>query len=128
MRASQDEAQDPQFVILYPVAFTIGCQNAVLAASSFVRPSGVEPTGIRPIAASFSLTSGLASAVATASLSFFAKSDDAPAGRNGDRVSLPTARIRTLPARCCGMASVNVEIANGIWPPTRSLMIGALPR
>ena len=49
-------------------------------------------------------------------------------GRNGERVSLPTARIRTLPARCCGMASVNVEIANGIWPPTRSLMIGALPR
>src|SRR3954454_18502874 len=54
-------AEAPQFVILYPVAFTIGCQNAVLAASSFVRPSGVEPTGIRPIAASFSFTSGLAS-------------------------------------------------------------------
>ena len=31
-----------QFVILYPVAFTIGCQNAVLVPSISVRPSGVD--------------------------------------------------------------------------------------
>src|SRR4029079_10052071 len=96
-------------------------------------------------------TPGCSTAVAAAALSLLAKSDDAPAGshmpyqasatrstplsfkvgasgRNDERVSLSTATIHTLAARCCGRASVNVEIANGIWPPTRSLMIGALPR
>src|SRR3954453_11714886 len=125
-----------QFVILYPVAFTIGAQKAELAASSRVKPSGVEPTGIRPIASNFSLASGLASVVAAASLTCLANAGEAPAGshipyqasatrsmphsfrvgasgRNGERVALVTARMRAPPARCCGMASVKVEIANG---------------
>src|ERR1041385_7454844 len=71
-----------QFVILYPVALTIGCQNAVLAASSALRPSGVVPTGIRPIASSFSFTSGLASAAPAAALNWRANSGGVPAGRH----------------------------------------------
>src|SRR5689334_21751892 len=69
-----------QFVILYPVAFTIGCQNAVSAARALVRSSGVEPTGISVTAFSFSLISGRLRISAAAVLSFFAKSSGEPAG------------------------------------------------
>src|SRR4051812_37796563 len=128
----------PQFSILYPVAFTIGCQNAVLAASSLVRPSALLPTGIRPIAVSFSFTSGLASAALAAAPSLLANSGELPAGNHkpdqapvtktvalsfkvgtseakGERSALLTAMIFTPLARCCASASASVVIPNGTW-------------
>src|SRR5690242_19288662 len=86
--APQDEEigrvmlRKPQFSTLYPVAFTIGCQKAVSSASSFLRSSGVEPTGLSPIASSFCFTSGLASAAETAALSLDANSVELPAGNH----------------------------------------------
>ena len=44
-----------------------------------------------------------------------------------DRAGADTASTRTLPSLLCGSAAATVSTENGIWPPIRSVMAGALP-
>ncbi len=49
-------------------------------------------------------------------------------GAIAERFAPELARMRTLPASCCGSTVSSVSIDTGTWPPIRSVMGGAEPR
>lgn len=49
-------------------------------------------------------------------------------GASGERLASATARLRSLPAAMCGATGPSVVHIIGMWPPTRSVIAGPLPR